>query len=77
MTTILAALDSNAAARRVRCEEEPADLIVLSWSQDLSAGRADVVRWALGHSTVPVLLIPVDEAGIEPPSTAETGHGAR
>jgi nucleotide-binding universal stress UspA family protein len=52
------------------CREEQADLIVLSWSQDISAGRAAVIRWALGHSTVPVLLLPVDDARVGVLSTA-------
>jgi nucleotide-binding universal stress UspA family protein len=36
-----------------------ADLIVLSWSQDLSGDRAQVIRDALAHSRIPVLLVPV------------------
>ena len=36
-----------------------ADLIVLSWSQDSSHGRARVVREVLGASALPVLLLPV------------------
>jgi nucleotide-binding universal stress UspA family protein len=36
-----------------------ADLIVLSWSQDLSGDRAQVIRDALAHSPIPVLLVPV------------------
>jgi nucleotide-binding universal stress UspA family protein len=60
------------------CREEQADLIVLSWSQDMSAGRADVVRWTLGHSTVPVLLLPVDDAPIDAHSSpAEAARLAR
>jgi nucleotide-binding universal stress UspA family protein len=39
--------------------EHGADLIVLSWSQDSSAGRAQVVREVLGASTLPVMLLPV------------------
>jgi len=46
------------------CREECPDLIVLSWSQDSSGVKAAVVRWALEHSTVPVLLLPVAGAGI-------------
>ncbi len=41
---------------------EAADLIVLGWSQDLSPGRAEVVRLLLGASEVPMLLVPVDAA---------------
>lgn len=39
-------------------EETAADLIALGWSQDLSPGRAAVVRAALERSRVPLLLIP-------------------
>ncbi|GEM_PF-478810 len=39
-----------------------ADLVVLSWSQDSSAGRANVVREVLGTSVLPVLLLPVASA---------------
>ena len=35
-----------------------ADLVVLSWSQDSSAGRASIVREVLGASSVPILLLP-------------------
>ncbi len=35
-----------------------AELIVLAWSQTLSAGRARVVSQTLAHSEVPMLLIP-------------------
>jgi nucleotide-binding universal stress UspA family protein len=35
------------------------DLIALGWSQDLSPGRAGVVREALAHSAIPVLLVPI------------------
>lgn len=35
-----------------------ADLIALGWSQDLSPGRAEVVRETLAHSAIPVLLVP-------------------
>ncbi len=38
---------------------EAADMIVLGWSQDLSPGRAAVVRLLLGAASVPVLLVPV------------------
>lgn len=52
------------------CQQEDADLIVLSWSQDSSAGHAAVVRDVLGHSRIPVLLLPVDDAHL--PQTAAT-----
>lgn len=41
------------------CREQHADLVVLSWSQDSTEGRAAVIRDVLGHSTIPVLLLPV------------------
>lgn len=40
--------------------ETDADLVALAWSQDLSPGRAAVVREVLARATVPVLLVPVD-----------------
>lgn len=39
--------------------QEQADLIVLGWAQDLSAGRARTVRQTLSSAGVPVLLIPL------------------
>lgn len=45
--------------------DEDADLIVLSWSQDASAGHAAVVRDVLSHATVPVLLVPVTAEPID------------
>jgi hypothetical protein len=39
---------------------EHADLVVLSWSQDVSIGHAAAVREVLGRSRVPVMLVPVD-----------------
>lgn len=42
---------------------EAADLIVLGWSQDLSVGRAEVVRLLLADAKVPVLLVPVEPHG--------------
>jgi nucleotide-binding universal stress UspA family protein len=46
------------------CRDEDADLIVLSWSQDISAGHAAVIRDVLSHAAVPVLLLPVDDAPV-------------
>jgi hypothetical protein len=40
-------------------DEEHADLVVLSWSQDSSPNRVQVVRELLGRSPIPVLLLPV------------------
>lgn len=40
-------------------DEVDADLIALGWSQDLSPGRAVVVREVLGRSRAPVLLVPL------------------
>ena len=39
--------------------ETGADLIVLTWSQDLAPGRARVVSETLAHTDIPVLLLPV------------------
>jgi nucleotide-binding universal stress UspA family protein len=41
------------------CDEHGADLIVLSWSQDSTAGRARVVRQILGSVKLPILLFPL------------------
>jgi len=41
------------------CAESDADLIVLSWSQDIEVGHAAVIREVLTRSEVPVLLLPV------------------
>lgn len=41
------------------CREEAVDLVVLSWSQDMSAGHAEIVQDVLSRSPVPVLLLPV------------------
>jgi nucleotide-binding universal stress UspA family protein len=40
-------------------DEIESDLIALGWAQDLTEGRAAVVREALERSRVPVLLVPV------------------
>jgi nucleotide-binding universal stress UspA family protein len=40
-------------------DQDDADLVVLSWSQDSSVGHATVVRDVLTASTIPVLLLPV------------------
>ncbi len=60
------ALRAGTIADRVReiCEERAADLVVLSWSQVSTGGRARVVRDVLECSSLPVLLLPVaGEAG--------------
>ncbi|HET6643175.1 MAG TPA: universal stress protein [Gaiellaceae bacterium] len=44
-------------------EESQSDLIVLGWAQELSSGRAPVVRAALERSKIPVMLIPVSVEG--------------
>ena len=46
------------------CRDESADLVVLSWAQEASAGHAAVVRDVLSHAAVPVLLLPVDDARV-------------
>jgi nucleotide-binding universal stress UspA family protein len=42
------------------CAEQEMDLIVLSWSQNSTAGHAAVIRDVLGHALIPVLLLPVE-----------------
>ncbi len=55
--------------------EHGADLIVLSWSQDSSAGRAQVVREVLRASTLPVMLLPVTRSAHAPVRAADAnGH---
>jgi len=54
-----------------------ADVVVLSWSQDSTAGRARVVREVLGTSTLPVLLLPVrtpDGDDHDPSSPSKETH---
>ena len=50
----------GAAADRVAptAHDVDADLIVLAWNQDLTAGRARVIRETLAQSSIPVLLVP-------------------
>jgi nucleotide-binding universal stress UspA family protein len=43
-----------------------ADLIVLSWAQDLGPGRAAVVREAMANPTIPTLLLPHHETSAPP-----------
>ena len=43
--------------------EHGADLIVLSWSQDSTAGRARVVSEVLGSVKCPILLLPLKGSG--------------
>jgi nucleotide-binding universal stress UspA family protein len=45
--------------------EADADVVALGWSQDLAAGRAEVVRAVLETANLPVLLIPVRHAAEE------------
>lgn len=54
-------LHAGAVADRVQevAEEHEAGMVVLSWSQDSSEGRARVVREVLATSQRPVLLLPV------------------
>lgn len=56
--------------------EADADLIVLSWSQDMSPGRAAVVRDVVRYATVPVLLL--SAAGDRPGGgrAARSGHAS-
>lgn len=52
---------SGAVADQVACacDAEHADLVVLSWSQAMTPGHAEVVREVLARSMIPVLLLPV------------------
>jgi hypothetical protein len=56
---------SGPVARRVTeaSTVSATDLVVLSWSQDSSPGRARVIREVLDSASVPVLLIPVGVSG--------------
>jgi len=45
------------------CDEQGADLIVLSWSQDATGGRARVIREVLGGVNLPILLLPRRDDG--------------
>ncbi|HVA08284.1 MAG TPA: universal stress protein [Acidimicrobiales bacterium] len=51
--------------------EHGADLIVLSWSQDATAGRAQVIREVLRSSTLPVMLLPVTRTAHPPRACSE------
>lgn len=53
-------LRTGAVGKRVdeACADCDVDLVVLSWSQDMSPGHAAVVRQILATSTLPVLLLP-------------------
>jgi nucleotide-binding universal stress UspA family protein len=53
-----------------------ADLIALAWAQDSSPGHADVVKNALLHLPVPVLLIPLNPRQL-PPESNTTRHPTR
>lgn len=69
-------LHAGVVADRVRevAEEHDADMVVLSWSQDTTEGRARVVRDVLATASLPVLLLPVgDDAG----RTALPEHSVR
>jgi len=58
--------------------QEGVDLIVLGWRQDLSAGRAGVVRSTILRATVPVLLIPTQRrARAQTPAAHAHGRAAR
>lgn len=54
-----------------------AEIIVLSWSQDMSRGRAAVVRAILEHSPVPVLLLPGGSDRTAGPGDVEVGGRRR
>lgn len=55
-------------------ERQQVDLIVVGWSQNVSEGRAALVKEALLHGTVPVLLLPTPagpSVPVEGPSALE------
>jgi hypothetical protein len=59
---------------------EHADVIALGWAQDLSPGKAAVVRDVLGKTTVPVMLLPLSAqpgagTAIRPAHTGTAGPG--
>ena len=49
-------------------EEMQADAVILAWSQRLGAERAALVRSVLGHSRIPVILVPVTRAAKRVPT---------
>jgi nucleotide-binding universal stress UspA family protein len=55
--------------------ESGCDLIALGWSQELSSGRAPVVRETLARSLLPVLLVPVQFATDLEPTLASSAAG--
>jgi nucleotide-binding universal stress UspA family protein len=56
-------------------EEHRSDLIVLSWSQNLSPERAHVVRNVLGASVLPVLLLPIAPSDIDEADAVSSAQG--
>ncbi len=58
-------------------EEIGADLIALGWAQDLSPGRAAVVREALERSEVALLLVPVLDGPGQTPFPASRDRRTR
>jgi hypothetical protein len=46
-----------------QCTAQGVDLVVLSWSQDSSAGRAEIIREVLERAPIPVLLLPLPGSG--------------
>lgn len=59
-------LDRGDAADRIveLVRADDVDLVLLGWSQDLSAGRAPVVRRVLERCSTPVVLVPVTGARV-------------
>lgn len=56
--------------------EHDTDLIVLSWSQDSSAGRARVVQEVLATSALPVMLLPAARSDTDETIRGTFGPGA-
>jgi hypothetical protein len=56
---------------------EHPDFIVLAWSQDLSSGRAEVVRASMEQLRVPVMLVPLPASGRRVRPRPSWGVGVR
>lgn len=55
--------------------QQASDLVVLSWSQDASPGRAKVIREVLASSPIPVLLLPTALPGTSAGGAVGTSDG--
>lgn len=75
-TRIEMAPGSVAARVSEACRSDVLDMVVLSWDQDSSRGRARVVREVLGAASLPVLLLPTAAAAGAPPERTARRAGA-